>query len=156
MNSCNLTNDGRKHYPFSAVPFYWLKVKYQQVHRFSKQDVQHILCNRIHYIIEAETSVIDFGHVRLLLLGHNDKVLKQKSTIQQKKFNNLLRDKKPQHDPEKINFNYSSCILSKEEKSLLLKGLNFNIPLKNLIMLITLSILNYFTEIFVPSCSFRR
>ena len=43
-----------------------------------------------------------------VLLGHNDKILKQKSTIQQKKFNNLLKDKKPQHDPEKIVFNYKS------------------------------------------------
>ena len=35
-----------------------------------------------------------------------------------------------QHDPEKIIFNYSSYILSEAEKSVLLKGLNFNIPSK--------------------------
>ena len=54
--------------------------------------------------------------------------MKQKSTIQQKEFNNLLKDKKPQHDPEKIVFNYFSYVLSEAEKSLVGKGLNFSIP----------------------------
>ena len=58
--------------------------------------------------------------------------MKQKSTIEQKKFNNLLKDKKPQHDPEKIIFNYSSYVLSEAEKSLLRKDLNFSIPPKKL------------------------
>ena len=56
----------------------------------------------------------------------------QKGTIQQKKFNNLFKDKKSQHDPEKIIFNYSSHVLSEAEKSLLQKGLNFSILPKNL------------------------
>ena len=60
----------------------------------------------LHSTLQAEIRFIDFAHVRSLLLGHNDKILKQRSTIQQKKFNNLLKDKKPQHDPEKIVFNY--------------------------------------------------
>ena len=94
--------------------------------------------------LQTETSFIDFAHVRSLLLGHNDEVLKQKSTIQRKK---LLKAKKPQHNPEKIIFNYCSYVLSEAEKSVLLKGLVFR--LKNLIMLITLSIFNYFTEKFV-------
>ena len=50
-------------------------------------------------ILQAEIRIIDFAHVRSLFLGHNDKVLKQKSIIQQKKLNKLLKDKKPQHDP---------------------------------------------------------
>ena len=59
--------------------------------------------------------------------------MKQKSTIQQKKFNNLVKDKKPQHDPQKIIFNYSNnYVLSEVEKFLLLKGLNFSIPPKKL------------------------
>ena len=41
---------------------------------------------------------MDFAHVCTLFLGHNDKILKQKSTIHQRKFNNLLKDKKLQHD----------------------------------------------------------
>ena len=84
------------------------------------------------FTLQAETSFIDFAHVRSLFLGHYDKVLKQKSTIQQKKLNNILKHKKPQHDPEKIIFNYSSYVLSEAEKSLLLKVLNFNIPPKKL------------------------
>ena len=78
------------------------------------------------------------------ILAHNDKVLKQKSTIQQKKFNKLLNDKKLQHDPEKIIFNYPSYVLSEAEKCLFQKGLNFIIPPESI-----LSILSYFAEIFV-------
>ena len=86
----------------------------------------------LHSTLQAEISLIDFAHVRSLFLGHKDEVLKQKSTIQQKKFNNLVKDMKPQHDPEKITFNYSNYILSEVEKSLLPKGLNFSIPPKKL------------------------
>ena len=81
----------------------------------------------LHSTLQAEIRFIEFAHVRSLYFGHNDKVLKQKSTIQQKKSNNLLKDKKPQHDPEKIIFNHSSYVLSEAEKSLLQKGLNFSI-----------------------------
>ena len=58
--------------------------------------------------------------------------MKQKSTIQQKKFNNLLKDKKSQHDPERTTSNYSNYVLSEAEKSVLWKGLNFSIPPKKL------------------------
>ena len=70
--------------------------------------------------LQAEVSLVDFAHVCSLFSGHNAKVLKQKITIQQNKFNNLLKDRKSQHDPEKIIFNYSSYIISDAEKSLLL------------------------------------
>ena len=53
----------------------------------------------LHSTLQAEIIFIVFAHVRPLFLGHNDKALKQKSTIQQIKFNNLLKDKKLQHDP---------------------------------------------------------
>ena len=82
--------------------------------------------------LQAETNFIDSAHVRSLFLGHNDKFLKQKSTIQQKKFNNLVTNQKPQHDQEKIIFSHSSYVLLEAEKSLLLKGLNFNILPKKL------------------------
>ena len=87
-------------------------------------------------VLQTKTSFIDFAHVRSLFLRHNDNVLKPKSTVQQKKFNNLLEDKKPHHDPEKNIFNHSSYFLSEAEQSLLLKALNFSIPPKNLIILI--------------------
>ena len=64
-----------------------------------------------------------------LFLVHNDKVLKHKSAIQQKKFNNLLKDKKLQHDPKNVNFNHSSYVLSKAVRYLHFKGLDFSIPL---------------------------
>ena len=95
------------------------------------------------FCITDRKKPIDFAHVRSLFLEHNDKVLKHKSTIQQKKFNDLLNDKRPRYDPEKIIYNYSSYNLSEAERSLLLKGL------KKLIMLISWSISHYFTEIFV-------
>ena len=84
----------------------------------------------LHSILQTEIRFFEFALVHSLFLGHNDKVLKQKSTIQQKKFNNLLKDKKPQHDPKKIIFNY--YVLSEAVKSLLQKGLNFSIPPKKL------------------------
>ena len=39
----------------------------------------------LHSALQIETSFIDFAHVRTLFLGHNDKVLNHKSTIQQRK-----------------------------------------------------------------------
>ena len=95
-----------------------------------------------HSTLQEKINVIEFAHALSLVSGHNDNVLKQKSTIQQKQFNNLLKDKKPQYDPKKIIFNYSSYVLSEAEKYLLQKGSNFNIRPKNLIILINLSILN--------------
>ena len=76
--------------------------------RYKKSNIRVLLkeFEFLHSTLQGEISFIDFAHVRSLFLGDNDKVLKQKSTIQQKKFSNLLKDKKPQHDPEKIIFNY--------------------------------------------------
>ena len=61
----------------------------------------------LHSTLQEEISVTEFAHARSLVSGHNDKVFKQKSTTQQRKFNNLLKDNKPQYDPKKIIFNYS-------------------------------------------------
>ena len=52
--------------------------------------------------------------------------------MQQNKLHNRLRDKKTQHDPKKIIFNYSRYALSDVEDSLLWKGVNFSIPPKKL------------------------
>ena len=59
----------------------------------------------LHSTLQTEISFIDFAYIRSLFLG----------TIQQKKFNNLLKDKKPQHNPEKIIFNYSSFFYQKRK-----------------------------------------
>ena len=53
----------------------------------------------LHSTLQAGVNFIDFAHLHSLFIGHNDKVLKQKSIIQQKKLNKLLKDKKPQHGP---------------------------------------------------------
>ena len=86
----------------------------------------------LHSILQAEIIFIDFARVSSLFLGHNDKVLKQKSTIEQNKFNNPLKDKKPQHDPVENIFNFSSYVLLEAKKSVLQKGLNFSTPPKKL------------------------
>ena len=86
----------------------------------------------LHSTLQAEINFTEFTHVSSLFLGHNDKVLKQKSNIQPRKFNNLFKDKKLQHDPEKILLNYSGYVLSEAEKYLLLKHLNFSILPKKL------------------------
>ena len=59
-------------------------------------------------------------------------ILKSHDSIQQKKFNALLRKQQPKHDPDRAIFNYSKISLSDAEKSLLVKGLRFSLPPKKL------------------------
>ena len=62
-------------------------------------------------------------------LTKNDRKLAHHQNIHSKKCFNLgLEVSKVSHDPGKIIFNYPSYNLSKSEKSLLCKGLNFAIP----------------------------
>ena len=55
-------------------------------------------------------------------------ILKSNDSIQQKKFNKLLKECKSKQDPEKIVFNFSNVTLTEAEKSLLVKGLSFSLP----------------------------
>ena len=71
---------------------------------------------------------IDFAHISAIFLSSNDNILKSHDSIQQKKFNKLLRECKPKQDPEKIVFNFSNVTLTEAEKSLLVKGLSFSLP----------------------------
>ena len=48
----------------------------------------------------------------LIILSSNDHILKYHDSIQQKKFNKLLRECKPKQDPEKIVFNFSNVTLT--------------------------------------------
>ena len=59
-------------------------------------------------------------------------ILKSHDSIQQKKFNALLRKQQPKHDPDRGIFSYSKISLSDAEKSLLVKGLRFSLPPKKL------------------------
>ena len=73
--------------------------------------------------------IIDYTHVICLFLTQNDRKLAHHKNIHAKKcFNLCLEFSKVSHDPDKIIFNYSSYTLTKSEKRLLCKGLNFAIP----------------------------
>ena len=62
----------------------------------------------------------------------NDFKLKSNSAVQQKKFCNLLKEKRSIQNPEKVISNFSGYVLSDCEKSILIKGLNFSITCKKL------------------------
>ena len=64
-----------------------------------------------------------------LFLNRNDRKLKHQQDMHSKKLFDLgLENSQILHDPDKVNFNYSSHILAESDKSLLCKGLNFGIP----------------------------
>ena len=84
--------------------------------------------------LQNELNLIDFAHVSTLFFGINDKILKSKSLVQQKKFYKLIHENKMENDPEKVIFNFSKYELSDADKKLLAKGLNFCLS-PNLIML---------------------
>ena len=62
----------------------------------------------------------------------NDLKLKPNKVVHQKKFNNLLKEKRSTQEPEKVIFNFSKYVLSDCENSVLTKGLNSIIPCKKL------------------------
>ena len=82
--------------------------------------------------LQNELNLIDFAHVSTLFFGINDKILKSKSSVQQKKFYKLLQESKTEKDPEKVIFNFSKYVLSDIEKKLLANDLNFCLPPKQL------------------------
>ena len=82
--------------------------------------------------LQNELNLIDFTHVSTLFFGINDKILKSKSLVQQKKFYKLIHENKMENDPEKVIFNFSKYELSDAEKKLLAKGLNFCLAPKQL------------------------
>ena len=78
--------------------------------------------------------IIDYTHICCLSLNKNDKKLKHQQDIHSKKIFDLgFESSQTSHDPDKIIFNNSSHVLTKSEKSLLCKGLNFAIPPKTAI-----------------------
>ena len=78
--------------------------------------------------LKFSLNCIDFDHISAIFLSSNDNILKSHDSIQQKKFNKLLRECKPKQDPEKIVFNFSNVTLTEAEKLLLVKGLSFSLP----------------------------
>ena len=82
--------------------------------------------------LQQQINSIDYAHICSKFLKINDLKLKSNSVVQQKKFCNLLKEKRSTQNPEKVIFNFSKYVLSDCEKSLLTKGLNFSIPCKKL------------------------
>ena len=78
--------------------------------------------------LQNELNLIDFAHVSTLFFRINDKILKSKSSVQQKKFYKLLQKSKTEKNPEKVILNFSKHVFSDIEKKLLKKGLNFYLP----------------------------
>ena len=72
-------------------------------------------------------------HLCCLFLNKNDRKLKRQQDIHSKKLFDLgFENSQTSHDPDKVIFNYSSHVLTKSEKSLLWKALDFTIPPKTL------------------------
>ena len=75
---------------------------------------------------------MDYAHVCSMFLKINDLKLRSNSAVQQKKFCNLLKEKRSTPNPEKVIYNFSEYFLSDCERSLVTKSLNFSIPRKKL------------------------
>ena len=82
--------------------------------------------------LQYEVNLIDFAHASTLFFGINDKILKSKSSVQQKKFYKFLQESKIENDLEKVIFNFPKYVLSDTVKKLLAKSLNLCLPPKQL------------------------
>ena len=84
-------------------------------------------------------SVVDYTHLISLFARSNDVVLSKCQQRHKKKLYGLgyFEKDKDVSDPDQVIRNYSSYILSDDEKSLLAKGLNFALPPKKSTLLIT-------------------
>ena len=80
--------------------------------------------------LQNEFNLIYFIHVSTLFFGINDKILKSKRLVQQKKFYKFLQESKTENDPEKVIFNFSKYAHSDIEKKLFATGLSFCRPPK--------------------------
>ena len=113
----------------------------RKLHLRTLQNEFNRLCNKLQFKLNC----IDFAHISALFLSSNDNLLKIHDSIQQKKFNKLLIENGPKQDPEKVIFNFSKLSVTDAEKTLLVKGLSFVLPPKQLSYSDYL-ILNYFIE----------
>ena len=77
--------------------------------------------------------IIHSTHLCCLFLNQSDRKRKHQQDIHSKKpFDLGFENSQTWHDPDKVILNYSSHVLTENEKSLLYKGLNFAIPPKTL------------------------
>ena len=84
--------------------------------------------NHLRSDLQFSLNCIDFAYIPAIFLSSNDNIVKFHESIQQKKFNKLLRECKPKQDPENIVFNFSNVTLTEAEKSVLGKGFSFSLP----------------------------
>ena len=82
--------------------------------------------------LQQQINSIDYAHICSKFLKIKDLKLKSNNAVQEKKFCNLLKEKRSAQDPDEVIFNFCKYVLSDCEKSLLTKGLNFSIPCKKL------------------------
>ena len=76
---------------------------------------------------------IDFIHISNKFLVLNDRKVRRAQLVHEQKLINLgLTSAAETNDPEKVIFNFSSRVLTSDEKSLLVRGLNLSIPPKKL------------------------
>ena len=77
--------------------------------------------------------IIGYIHLCCLFLNKNDRKFKHQEDIHSKNLFDLgFGNSQTSHDPDKVILNYSSHILTENEKDLLSKGLNFTIRHKTL------------------------
>ena len=88
--------------------------------------------NRLRSDLQFRLNCIYFAHVSANFLSSNDNLLKTHDSIQQKKFNKFLMQNKPKQNHEKEIFNFPKVSLTESEKSVLVKGLSFPLPPKQL------------------------
>ena len=80
---------------------------------------------------------LDFNHVCIIIISNNKKSILKCKYTHKKKLSDLISGYEVNltrflHDPNKVIFNFSSHVLTEDEKSLLCKGPRFCIPPKKI------------------------
>ena len=88
-------------------------------------------------VLHHEMCVINFVHVTSIFLVSNHKAISKIQETHRKKLynlflNNYYDNPVSWHDTDKVIFNFSSHVLTDHERSLLSKGLKFDIPPKDI------------------------
>ncbi len=78
--------------------------------------------------LQSSLSHFDFVHVYSLFIRGNDVKLCVAEERHQRKYSSLSLDTSSSHNPDEVIFNYSSYVLTEEEKEVLCLGLNFSLP----------------------------
>lgn len=87
--------------------------------------------NTVTTTIRSIVSFIDWLHITNTITTSNEKAIKKVESVQNYKLSELMGSHLS-HDPSSVIRNYSSHVLTDDQKSLLIKGLNFAMPPKKL------------------------